>query len=188
MALCFIPIFDHNFIYLPFYYHFYAYFLTLVAFAMLSKASSDTTLSTSFDVKCKIMYSIALSVCFTAIPFYWGVIYEEELSQTYNYRLWITPICANAIPIVFIFFEFLMNAIQFDTSYWYVPTLISVLYLGLDCWRTLYIGENLVRVFTWRDQSTLFIAILFALMQMFIFIVFSVISENKTTSGTSRWI
>eukprot|EP00347_Sterkiella_histriomuscorum_P010926 403374403 len=170
---------------LAFQYHFYAFFLNLTTFGMLSYASLKNSVSASYDTSCKLAYSIALTVSYVGIPFYWGIIYNEEFNSG-EWKNYVTPFCCGFLSLIFITFEFLINAVQFTTSNWYYSAGLCFLYLALDNWRTHVTGYNLVSIYTWIDGQSYFYAVLLIIMQIFMFFVMSIVSENKTLSGATR--
>ncbi|CDW90575.1 UNKNOWN [Stylonychia lemnae] len=167
------------------YYHYWAFLLNFLCFILLAVASSLSSVS-SIDLYVKIVYQVTLSVTYTAVPFYIGWIYNDELFS-YDMKKIMIPVLVNAVPFMLITFEFLMNAIQFSTTYWYIPTSLCFLYIMVDFIRTRITKVNLVSTLTWTGNESIIFATLLVILQYFIFLVFSKVSSGKSINGASRF-
>lgn len=140
-----------NFELFLFYYHYYALALNLYAFyRLLYKASLNTAMSASQNVDNKMYFSLALSVSYCAVPFYFGLIYNDEL-QLDDPKLWITPVLTNFVSIVLITLEYVFDAIQFDNTNMYKAGGIALFYCAMDCIRRFAVGDSLISIWTWTS-------------------------------------
>ena len=81
-----------------------------------------------------------------------------------------------------------MNAIKFDTTYWYAPTSLVAGYLLIDFMRSTATDVYLISALTWQGWESIIFSVLLTFGQFFIFIVFSFVSDNKTLDGAVRII
>jgi len=83
-------------------------------------------------------------------------------------------------------YEFMMNAIKFDTTYWFIPTSLVALYLFVDFVRAFITKVYLISTLTWQGWESLVFSALLITSQYFIYTVFSNISNTKTLNGATR--
>ena len=75
-----------------------------------------------------------MSVGLLALPFYWAIIYNGELSNfsITNINDGLVPIMVGLVPLSLICLEFFADAVVFQTKNAYYPAGVCAAYLGVD--------------------------------------------------------
>ena len=124
----------YNYDTFPFYYDDISLMISFLSSLLLTVASVKSTVSTKLDNFIKGIYSIAISVTYCAVPFYFGIVYNDELTSR-DVSTWIKPVFVNVVSMMLLTAEYICDAIQFSDDDWFYPGLVAVLYCCADYFR-----------------------------------------------------
>ena len=91
-----------------FYYHVWAFYLSLGCFGMLLYISYGATYNSKYDTAAKVIFQTSISVASFAVPFYWAAVYDFSDRESKDW-LDVIPGMVCTLPIPFLYLEFLFN-------------------------------------------------------------------------------